>query len=121
MVAVAQLVEPRIVDPVVVGSSPISHPISGGTPCRRKENFQTLMSESSAPVPPASAPLTALASPAKGGLFLNATATSAPEFWKTNPSAASASSAPRGPLKFSKPASGRSFPSPRKASPPPTP
>ncbi len=28
MVAVAQLVEPRIVIPVVVGSSPISHPIS---------------------------------------------------------------------------------------------
>ena len=27
MVAVAQLVEPRIVTPVVVGSSPISHPI----------------------------------------------------------------------------------------------
>ena len=27
MVAVAQLVEPRIVIPVVVGSSPISHPI----------------------------------------------------------------------------------------------
>jgi hypothetical protein len=26
-VAVAQLVEPRIVIPVVVGSSPISHPI----------------------------------------------------------------------------------------------
>ena len=66
MVAVAQLVEPRIVDPVVVGSSPISHPISGGTPCSPKENFQTLMSESSAPVPSASAPLTALASPAKG-------------------------------------------------------
>jgi hypothetical protein len=29
MVAVAQLVEPRIVIPVVVGSSPISHPILG--------------------------------------------------------------------------------------------
>ena len=28
MVAVAQLVESRIVIPVVVGSSPISHPIS---------------------------------------------------------------------------------------------
>ena len=28
MVAIAQLVEPRIVIPVVVGSSPISHPIS---------------------------------------------------------------------------------------------
>ena len=28
MVGVAQLVEPRIVIPVVVGSSPISHPIS---------------------------------------------------------------------------------------------
>ena len=27
MVSVAQLVEPRIVIPVVVGSSPISHPI----------------------------------------------------------------------------------------------
>ncbi len=27
MVAIAQLVEPRIVIPVVVGSSPISHPI----------------------------------------------------------------------------------------------
>ena len=27
MVTVAQLVEPRIVIPVVVGSSPISHPI----------------------------------------------------------------------------------------------
>jgi hypothetical protein len=27
MVSVAQLVEPRIVDPVVVGSSPIAHPI----------------------------------------------------------------------------------------------
>ena len=27
MVAVAQLVEPRIVIPVVVGSSPIGHPI----------------------------------------------------------------------------------------------
>jgi len=27
VVAVAQLVEPRIVIPVVVGSSPISHPI----------------------------------------------------------------------------------------------
>ncbi|SQH76078.1 protein of unknown function [Shewanella benthica] len=32
VVIVAQLVEPRIVIPVVVGSSPISHPIS----CRRK-------------------------------------------------------------------------------------
>ena len=29
MVAVAQLVEPRIVIPVVVGSSPISHPKLG--------------------------------------------------------------------------------------------
>ena len=29
MVIVAQLVEPRIVIPVVVGSSPISHPIFG--------------------------------------------------------------------------------------------
>ena len=28
MVIVAQLVEPRIVIPVVVGSNPISHPIS---------------------------------------------------------------------------------------------
>ena len=28
MVAVAQLVEPRIVIPVVVGSSPIGHPMS---------------------------------------------------------------------------------------------
>ncbi len=27
MVAIAQLVEPRIVIPVVVGSNPISHPI----------------------------------------------------------------------------------------------
>ncbi len=27
MVGVAQLVEPRVVDPVVVGSSPIVHPI----------------------------------------------------------------------------------------------
>lgn len=30
MVAVAQLVEPRIVIPVVVGSSPIGHPIKYG-------------------------------------------------------------------------------------------
>jgi hypothetical protein len=31
MVAVAQLVESRIVIPVVVGSSPISHPINSST------------------------------------------------------------------------------------------
>ena len=30
MVSVAQLVEPRIVIPVVVGSSPIAHPIHNG-------------------------------------------------------------------------------------------
>ena len=30
MVSVAQLVEPRIVDPVVVGSSPIAHPRFAG-------------------------------------------------------------------------------------------
>ncbi len=30
MVGVAQLVEPRVVIPVVVGSSPIVHPRSGG-------------------------------------------------------------------------------------------
>ena len=33
MVGVAQLVEPRVVIPVVVGSSPIVHPIFGGDPC----------------------------------------------------------------------------------------
>ena|SRR5438552_362134 len=33
MVAVAQLVESRIVIPVVVGSNPISHPILGHTSC----------------------------------------------------------------------------------------
>ena len=33
MVAVAQLVESRIVIPVVVGSSPISHPIPVATRC----------------------------------------------------------------------------------------
>ncbi len=35
MVSVAQLVEPRIVIPVVVGSSPIVHPIFGAVPTRR--------------------------------------------------------------------------------------
>ena len=30
MVGVAQLVEPRVVDPVVVGSNPIVHPIFHG-------------------------------------------------------------------------------------------
>ena len=35
MVSVAQLVEPRIVIPVVVGSSPIVHPIFGIVPARQ--------------------------------------------------------------------------------------
>jgi hypothetical protein len=35
MVGVAQLVEPRIVIPVVVGSSPIVHPIQMRARCQR--------------------------------------------------------------------------------------
>lgn len=36
MVGVAQLVEPRIVIPVVVGSSPIAHPYFGHKPNQRR-------------------------------------------------------------------------------------
>ena len=42
MVAVAQLVEPRFVVPVVVGSSPISHPIITNGPLAQPVEQGTL-------------------------------------------------------------------------------
>ena len=42
MVDVAQLVEPRIVIPVVVGSSPIVHPILSAVAVRMSEEEQEL-------------------------------------------------------------------------------
>ncbi len=49
MVIVAQLVEPRIVIPVVVGSSPISHPIFGSLAQLVEQETLNLLVEGSNP------------------------------------------------------------------------